>query len=94
MPQPVIRHVTLTAGTERRIEVTGDYNDIAVLHVGNVPDDLWAKTSDTGTLAPNADDCYIILAGSQRIIPRPGSVSPSFVRLVCAGAARVEVEFS
>jgi hypothetical protein len=94
MPLPAIRHITLTANQVATVSVEGDYDYVAVLHRGNVETDLWVASPGTGDPVADGDDCYLVLAGTQRVIPRPGVVGASSVRLLCTQAAKVEVEFS
>jgi hypothetical protein len=94
MPLPAVRHLTLTANQVATVTIQGDHEYVGVLHLGNVENPVWATAVGTQNPTANGDDVYTVLPGTQRVIPRPGASGASTVRLLCAAAAQIEVEFS
>lgn len=88
-----VRHVTLTPGQASTVTVSGDYENVAVLHRNNLFDDVWATVNDTDPVA-DANDSYVIPAGMRRKFAPPGQTGDARIRLRSAGAVKLEVEFS
>jgi hypothetical protein len=88
-----VRHVTLTANTAQTVSLaTRDLREVGVMHKGNVPDPVYVNLS--GTAVINGNDCYAVLPGQHRFIPRIwSSGKPTNASIICAAAANVEVEF-
>lgn len=87
-----VRTVTLNAGVVSTVTVPGDYDQVAVFHTGNVSNDVYATANDTDPVAAG-NDVYLIPAGAQRVLNRPGQTGDSDVRLLSSGGVVVEVEF-
>lgn len=86
------RHGTLVANTAASVSVTGDRNEVAVTHKGNVTDPIYARCDGTTAVAA-ANDTFVVLPGITRWIPRPRNLgSPTAVSLISAGTAQYEVE--
>jgi hypothetical protein len=89
-----VRHVTLTANTVTQVSLTDrDLREVAVVHKGNAVEPLYVTAEDI-TPTVNGDDCYVVLPGAQRWIPRLWSKGkPTVVSLISAGTVDVEVQF-
>lgn len=87
-----IRHGVLTANTAAQVSLANDLRTVAIMHKGNVPDPMYVTLDATATLAGN--DCYTVLPGQHRTIPRLWSKGrPTVVSMISAAAVAYEVEF-
>jgi hypothetical protein len=88
-----VRHVTLTANTEKVVSLARDLREVGILHKGNGVEPVYVRLDGTAA-AINADDAYVVLPSTQRWVPRIwSSGKPTNVSIISAGAIDVEVEF-
>lgn len=89
-----IRHGTLTANTAATVSLADrDTREVWVMHKGNVVDPLYARCDGTAATV-GGNDCYAVLPGQHRMIPRIWSAGrPTTVSLIAATGVAYEVEF-
>jgi hypothetical protein len=87
------RQVTLAANTVTTTNFTGRVREVGILHTGNVPEPVYVRVDGTAPTVAG-DGSFVVLAGQQRFIPREYfQVAPTVVKIISAGAAKLEVEF-
>lgn len=88
-----IRHGTLTANTVATVTLSRDLREVAVMHKGNDSSVIYARCDGTAATV-GGNDCYAVLPGQHRTIPRIWNMgSPTNVSLISGGAVDYEVEF-
>jgi hypothetical protein len=87
-----VRHVLLVANTAKVVTLNRDLREVGILHKGNVPDPIYVSIGGTATVS--GDDCFVVLPGQHRFVPRIwSSGKPTNVSIISTAAADVEVEF-
>jgi hypothetical protein len=87
-----IVHGSLSASTEAQVSSSRDLRQVGVMHKGNSSDPIYACLDGTATIA--GADCYTILPGQRRWVPRLWSRGkPTVVSLISASAVDYEVEY-
>jgi hypothetical protein len=87
-----ITHGSLSAGTESHVSHPRDVRKVGVMHKGNSSDPIYVTINGTATI--RGADCFTILPGQRRWVPRIWSAgAPTIVSLISATAVDYELEY-